>query len=288
LRGAGAVPQPPDLPAPRTRFNEPVSPQRVVDGVRFPLADIERMQGRVHGATVDDVAIAIIGGALWRYLDAHLEAPTASLVAEVPLGRRTDARGAPARTFADSAVMPIFTDIEDPAERLTRIVAAREQLRADHAASVGRRLVVDLAQFLPTPVLGAAGELAQSMRLGSRVAPIANASIASVRGPEIPLYFAGAPLVAYYGFSVIHDLAGIAHVIGQYHGAVTIGVTACRAMLPDPDRYETLLRRSYDELATALGLAVGREPVGIVETREGERGRPPRVGRARKDVAVAG
>jgi hypothetical protein len=244
------------------------------------------MIGCVPGAAVEDVAITVIGGALYRYLDAHLEAPAASLVAEVPVGHRTDSRGEPGKAFAESAVMSIFSDVEDPEERLARIVAARERLRADATGRLGRRLVVDLAQFLPAPVLGAAGELAQSMRLGSRIAPIANLSIASVRGPGVPLYFAGAPLVAYYGFSVIHDLAGIAHVVGQYHGAVTIGITACRAMLPDPGRYVACLHEAYDELAAALRLRTDHRQEALVEIRGGRR-HVPMPGAAPREGAAA-
>jgi diacylglycerol O-acyltransferase / wax synthase len=254
------------LPAPRTRFNNPVSPHRVVDGVRFPLPEIERMIEHVPGATVEDVAVTVIGGALHAYLDARLETPATSLVAEIPIGTRTDPRSRPGRSFADSAVMPIYTDIENAAERLQRVVAAARRLHADGVARMGRKLVVDALQFVPAPVLGTVGDLAQWLRLGSRLAPIVNASIASVRGPDVPLYFAGAPLVGYYGLSVIHDLAGLAHVVGQYHGAVTIGVTACRTMMPDPGRYAACLYEAYDELADALGLRTDHRHEAMVES----------------------
>ena len=275
-----------DLPAPRTRFNRRVSPHRVVDGVRFPLAEIERMIERAPGATVEDVAVTVIGGALQKYLDARLEAPGESLRAEVPIGIRADARSRPGRVFTDSAVMPIYTDIEDPAERLRRVVAAAHRLHADGVARMGRKLIVDAMQFVPAPVLGIVGDLAQWLRLGSRVAPIVNASIGSVRGPEVPLYFAGAPLVGYYCLSVIHDLAGLAHVIGQYHGGVTIGVTACRAMMPDPARYAACLYEAYDELADALGLRTDHRHDALVESRA-RRQVVPMHGRANRHDATA-
>lgn len=274
------------LPAPRTRFNQPVSPHRVVEGVRFPLPEVERMIGCVPGATAEDVAVTVIGGALQKYLDARLEAPADSLVAEVPIGLRTDPRSRPGRSFADSAVMPIFTDIDDPAERLRRVVEAARRLHADGAARLGRKLVVDAMQFVPAPVLGIVGDIAQWLRLGSRVAPIVNTSIASVRGPDVPLYFAGAPLVGYYGLSVIHDLAGLAHVVGQYHGAMTIGVTACRAMMPDPGRYAACLYEAYDELADALGLRTDRRHEALVESRS-RRHAVPMPGLTRRQDAAA-
>jgi diacylglycerol O-acyltransferase / wax synthase len=256
-----------DLTAPRTRFNHPVSPHRVVEGVRFPLAEIERMIERTPAATVEDVAVTVISGALQKYLDARLEAPGETLVAEVPIGVRADVRSRPGHVFTDSAVMPIYTDIENPVERLHRIVAAAHRLHADGAARMGRKLVVEAMQLVPAPVLGVVGDLAQWLRLGSRLAPIVNASIGSVRGPEVPLYFAGAPLVGFYALSAIHDLAGLAHVVGQYHGGVTIGVTACRAMMPDPGRYAARLYEAYDELADELGLRTDHRHDALVESR---------------------
>jgi diacylglycerol O-acyltransferase len=275
----------PSLPAPRTRFNHPVSPHRVVDGVRFARSEIERMIEQVPGATIEDVAVTVIGGAMRRYLEARLEAPAGTLVAEVPLGNRGDGRSRPGRTFVESAVMPIYTDIEDAARRLRAVVAAARRLAAEGAASTGRRLVADAIQFIPAPVLGTVGDFAQSLRLGSRLTPIVNTSIASVRGPDVPLYFAGAPLVGYYGLSVIHDLAGLAHVIGQYGGAVTIGVTACRAMLPDPGRYAACLHEAYDELADALGLRTDARRDELVELRA-QRNAIPRRSRASSDAAA--
>ena len=251
--------------APCTPFNLPVSPHRVVDGVRFSLAEIQSMLKRVPGTTVEDVAATVIGGAMQKYLEARLETPAASLVAEVSLGRRADPHARAGRSVADSAVMSMHTDIENAAERLRRIAAASRALQAGDSGQTGRGLVVDALQFVPAPVLGVAGNLAQWMRLGSRQAPIINTSIMSVRGPDVTLHFAGAPLVGYYGLAVLHDLAGLAHVVGQYHGSVTIGVTACRSMLPDPGRYAAYLYEAYDELADALGLRTDHRHEALVE-----------------------
>jgi len=276
----------PGLPALRTRFNHAVSPHRVVDGVRFTLAEVDRMVERVPAATAEDVAVAVIGGALHKYLDGCLEAPAGSLVAEVPIGVHANGRSRPVHPFVDSAVMPIHSDVEDAHERLRCIVAGRRRLQAEGTSRLGRRLAAGALQFVPTPVLGAVGDLARNLRLGSRVAPIVNTSIASVRGPEFPLYFAGAPLVGFYGLSAIHDLAGLAHVVGQYHGSMTIGVTACRTMLPDPARYAACLYEAYDELADALGLRTDHRHVAQVESRLPGRA-PSTSARARRRAAAA-
>jgi WS/DGAT/MGAT family acyltransferase len=274
-----------DLPTPRTRFNRPVSPHRVVEGVRFALAEIERMMALVPGSTVEDVAITVIGGALHRYLDTRLETPAASLVAEVPVGPRGERRSRPGRVFVDSAVMPVHTDIENAAERLRRVAAATHRLYEHGVVRMGRKLVVDGLQFVPAPMLGVLGDLAHGLRLGGRLVPMVNTSIASVRGPDVPLYFAGAPLVGYYGLSAIHDRAGLAHVVGRYHGAVTIGVTSCRTMLPDPGRYAACLHEAYDDLADALGMRIDdRHNTRVEPLTQGKV--LPMSGRARRRAAA--
>jgi WS/DGAT/MGAT family acyltransferase len=249
-RGSGAER---DLHVPRTRFNGQVTPQRVIDGVRFDLAEAEQMRAQVPRGTVNDVAIAVISGALHRYLEVRLDPPRGDLFAEAPIASRSATKVFGTRTFVDSAIMSIHSDIEDPVERLRSIVAETGRRKAEMKTATGRRQ----APATGTDPRGIASDLAQRARLGSRLAPLVNTTISSIRGPDVPLYLAGARLVGYYGFSVVHDLAGLAHVVGYYDGAMTIGVTACRTMLPDPGRYAQCLRDAYAELGAALGVGEG-------------------------------
>ena len=237
--------------APPTRFNDRVSPHRVVDGVRLPLAVCERIAARVPGAGIEEVALAVIAGGLHAYLDEHGEAPPRSLVAEAPPRPRREARSRPGRLFADSALLKMGSDVADPAERLAAIVAALERSGAQQAR-FGRRLAVDALGLFPSPAMRVAAPLVARLHSGSRSAPAVNTSVAIVRAPEAPLYFAGAPLVGYYGYAALHDVAGIAHVIGRCGNAVTISVTACRSMLPDAERYAAHLAAAFDALAARL------------------------------------
>jgi len=243
-----------ELRAPRTRFNGKVSPHRVFEGVRFELTDIERIRDTMQGCTVNDVALALISGALRGYLEGRLEMPRAALVAEAPMASRSETRIFGTRTFADSAIASLHSDVDDPAERLGRIVAETRLQNTRFQSFLGRRMLLDALEFVPDAILGLMGEGAQRIRLGSRLAPMANTSIESVRGPDVPLYMAGARLSGFYGLAAVHDLAGLGHIIGYYGGTMTISVTACRTMLPDPARYAQCLRDAYDELGRAVGV----------------------------------
>ncbi len=75
----------------------------------------------------------------------------------------------------------------------------------------------------------------------------------------------GARLVAYYGMDVVHDLAGLAHMICYFSGQASISVTACRKLLPDPAFYADCLRQSWQELQQAA--APAKVPVRVTRPR---------------------
>ncbi|MGH6624715.1 MAG: wax ester/triacylglycerol synthase domain-containing protein, partial [Burkholderiaceae bacterium] len=210
--------------APRTRFNKRVTPHRVVAGVRFERAAIESLRAQVAGATELDVVLAIVAGALREYLDGRLELPAASLLAETSMGAR-GLRVVASPIVPDTAIVRLHTDIDEPAERLRLIVAETRRGRADVNRQLARSLLLEAADFVPDLVIGAASDLLQRTRRLNQLGARSNTTISSLRGPDVPLYLAGARLVGYYGLPSLHEVSGLAHVIGTYDGALTIGVT---------------------------------------------------------------
>jgi hypothetical protein len=87
--------------------------------------------------------------------------------------------------------------------------------------------------------------------LANRHTPLFNAVITNVPGPQVPLYSAGARLVANYGAGPVLDGMGLIMPIFSYCGEVTASFTSCREMLPDPEFFEDCLRESYDDLRAA-------------------------------------
>src|SRR5262249_47155892 len=68
-------------PVPRTRFNGRVTPHRVFDGRQFRLDDLRNIKRNVEGATINDAVLAVVGGALRKYLGDKGELPSDSLIA---------------------------------------------------------------------------------------------------------------------------------------------------------------------------------------------------------------
>ena len=73
--------------APRTPFNQPITARRAVRFTGVPLDDLDKVR-RNTGSTVNDVVLAITGGALRRYLLRRGELPDAPLLAMVPVSVR--------------------------------------------------------------------------------------------------------------------------------------------------------------------------------------------------------
>jgi hypothetical protein len=77
----------------RTRFNATISAHRVFGAVTYDLAEVRRVKTAVAGATVNDVMLTIVGGALYKYLEAKGETPERSLVRSLGAGPCMDNMG---------------------------------------------------------------------------------------------------------------------------------------------------------------------------------------------------
>ena len=108
------------LYAPRTIFNQKITGSR-----RFAAQDwpIERLRaiGKATGTTLNDVVLAMCGGAVRRYLLELDALPDAPLVAMVPVGLKAK-QSHVASTEGGNAVGAVMcrlgTDLDDPADRL--------------------------------------------------------------------------------------------------------------------------------------------------------------------------
>ena len=109
---------------PRVSFNGPLTSRRSFATATLPLADLKAVRTRhadIDGLTLNDVVLALTSGALRRWLEAHGERPTGSLVAGVPVG--LDAAGGEPRLIGNNVsnmFTTLATDVDDPAERLRR------------------------------------------------------------------------------------------------------------------------------------------------------------------------
>ncbi|MDJ0848529.1 MAG: wax ester/triacylglycerol synthase family O-acyltransferase [Myxococcota bacterium] len=235
---------------PRTRFNGVVSPHRVVEGRNFSLQDIRDIRKRVPGATVNDVVLTICAGALRRYLEHHRELPRESLVAMAPINVRSEEEAGTAGNRVSAMSVTLYTNVADPIERLEQVRQGTKRSKAT-AEAIGARTMTDISQVMPGSLSGLAARLYSRLGLANRVRPFLNTVITNVPGPQIPLYFTGAQMVALHGMGPVMDGMGLIHPVFSCSGRISIAATACRKQMPDPGFYADCLQASFDELYTA-------------------------------------
>lgn len=235
---------------PRTRFNGSVTQNRVVDGRDFSLAEIKDIRTRWQGATVNDVVVAICGGAMRRYLKGKSELPSESMVAMAPISVRTkDERGALGNQVA-AMTIPIGTHIADPFGRLQYVHEEAENSKALTNAA-GARQMTEYARLMPSTLSGLAARLYVRLGMANRIAPMFNTVITNIPGPPIPIYMNGARLVTQFGLGPVFEGMGIIHPVFSYCGRISIAFTSDRNIMPDPETYAACLDDSFQELKAA-------------------------------------
>jgi diacylglycerol O-acyltransferase len=227
---------------PATRFDEKVSPHRVVDAMFMSLADCATVRAHVPNVTINDIFIATCGGAVRRYLDSKGELPEQSLSALMPISTRGANKGADVGNQVGMVPVPVCSDIEDPIERL-HAAHKGARMAADLSGSLGHDFTAKLVQVLPAMVAETVIERG--------LVPLCNTTVSNVRGPNVPLYLAGARLQIFLPVSIAFNGIGLNMTGFSYNGALWVCFVACRNMLPDPRFFRQCLIESFEETLEA-------------------------------------
>lgn len=239
------------IAAPRTRFNVPVSPNRVVEGRTFTLADIKALRALSPGCKINDVFLAIIGGGLHRYLTAHAELPESSLTAMAPISVRAEKEKNTMGNQVSAMIVPLGSHIADPVERLAYV---HEQTLRSKAMTdaLGARQMTEMSKVSPALFMALGAQLYTRLGLANYVKPPFSTVVTNVPGPPVPIYSTGAKMISMHGLLCLTDGLALGHVVQSYVDQATIGFTACRKAMPDPEFYSECLQGSFEDLMAAL------------------------------------
>src|SRR5271156_1195975 len=242
--GGGGLPSFP----PKTRFNQTVSPHRVFEARFHDLADFKRIKASVPGSTINDVALAYVGGALSEYLDGHGGLPDESLVAACPMSLRQAGDKTNQGNALSGRLQTLGTNIADPLERLSAIAegSAASRSGSDHSTTTQ---LLDLIGTMPTALLGITAKAASALPFSGPT--VANTTVTNVPGPTEPLFFCGARLVRAAGLGPLVGGMNLIHVVASYNGTLSISATADRDALPDPATYAECMDNAFQKLLAA-------------------------------------
>ncbi len=239
-----------DMNAPKTRFNNPVGPHRVAEAAVFDLEHFKAIKNE-FGVTINDVALAVIGGAMRRYLLEHDELPDESLAAGIPLNMRTRRDKTDDNNQVGSTFCEIHTNVADPVERLRAVHQSAENAKASSENNPLVEMLRVAGVFSPA-VSQSAARLWSKHQLSRYVPANISTVISNVPGPRMPLYSAGAEMVRYHSLGLLTPGCGSFHLVFSSQGLITITVLADRDIVPDPEFYRQCLERSFEEMLAAV------------------------------------
>jgi diacylglycerol O-acyltransferase len=224
-------------PTSRSSLNRPIGPDRTFALVRSHLAFVKEIAHRC-GVKVNDVLLTAIAGGLRELLRSRGEAVDALVFrAFVPVSIHGDERGGPQGNRIAEMAVPLHVGQADPIRRM-RLIAG-ETARGK-------------SKPLPHP-----GELIRSRTLQRASLVLmarqrtANTYVANVPGPQMPLYFAGAPLLEV--FPIVPLIWNVTLGVGAFSYAGQFNVTAVgdRALCPDIEVFAQGVRDALQAIAAA-------------------------------------
>ncbi len=240
--GGRAVP----FRAPRSVLNNRINAPRRFATQNYDLARLKAVADAA-GGSLNDVFLAICGGALRRYLDELGALPEQTLTANVPVSVRPEG-GLDVGNAISFLYAELGTDVEDPLERI-KVIHASTQRAKDRLPHAGGMLMdvytsVLMGPFLAPAVLG----------VGGYGPPDANLVLSNVPGFREARYFDGSRLEAYFPMSLLFHGQALNITAVSSAGQFCIGYTGCRDTLPHLQRIAVYSGEALEELEAALDL----------------------------------
>ncbi len=233
--------------APMTPLNVAISPNRRFAMARAGLGEL-KSAGKGAGATVNDALLAVVTGAMSRYLDAAGPHDLAAPVALVPVNVRREDEHGELGNHISTVFVDLPVDEHDPVARMREL---SDQMRAlkDSAAIQAGAVLVGATGWTP-PAISALMVRATGARRAF------NLVVSNVPGPQHSFYLAGSRLLAVYPAVPLNPAnQGLSIGILSYDGNVFFGLLADAGLEPPLPVMAGALHESLDELLAATAPA---------------------------------
>jgi WS/DGAT/MGAT family acyltransferase len=230
-------------PAPDVPLNVEIGTHRRFIWARSELATFKRIKDAL-GGTVNDVVLAVVTGALRKWLDRRgIRTEGLELRALVPVSiRAEDDRGQLGnRIAAMRGPLPVY--VEDPVRRLQVVREAMGELKQSKQA-LGAEVISRFNDFAPPTLLAQASRINFSTRLFNLI-------VTNVPGPQIPLYVLGRELEEVFPVAFLPQNHALAIAIMSYNGRINFGLLADYDAMEDVEIISEGIAESLDELLEA-------------------------------------
>jgi WS/DGAT/MGAT family acyltransferase len=254
-------------PASPTPLNCDIGPHRRFDWTEIDLEVVKGIKNRL-GATVNDVVLAVVTGALRRFLRRRGEqVDDLTFRAMIPVNVRAAGEHGRLGNRVSFMMAPLPIAERDPTRRLSRIVETTQAVKHSNQRRGG-----ELMEEVSDRVFS--GLFSQIARLGARTGPY-NIVITNVPGPQLPVYMLGAPLRAVYPLVPLFSNQALGIAVFSYAGGLYLGFNADWDAVPD---LHDVVDAVQAECTALSGVGAGAPPTAPVERAE----RPPRARQSRR------
>lgn len=215
--------------APASILNGPLTARRRLGTQSLSIPRMRALGAAVEGgATVNEILLAVCGGALRRYLLDRDALPEQPLIAACPVAmpRKEDAASGNA---VGQILVSLGTNIANPKQRLLAVVnssRANKGLMKD----LGVDTYQNYTQLSMVPQV-----LAAKTRFGHKVLN-ANLVISNVPGPRETQYVNGARLDAMYSASMLLAGQALNITVSNFGDNLDMGIMACPDLVPSPQK----------------------------------------------------
>jgi diacylglycerol O-acyltransferase / wax synthase len=237
-------------PAPETPLNVPIGSHRRIVWVETELEQFKAIKNSL-GGTVNDVVLAVVTGALARWLRTRgVRTEGLELRAQVPVSIRSDDERDRLgnRIAAIRAPLPVYA--RDPIERL-RIVRESMQGLKESKQALAAQMITGLEGFAPPTLLSMAARTHWSPRLFNMI-------VTNVPGPQFPIYFQGRELLELVPVAFLPDNFALTIAAMSYNGKLDFSLLGDYDAMPDIDLIGEYVEESLEELL----VSAGRPPSG--------------------------
>jgi WS/DGAT/MGAT family acyltransferase len=226
-------------PDPKTLFKGPLGEEKVAAWSEpIPLREVKEI-GQGLGATVNDVLISAVSGALRCYAQGRGEdVDGLSIRGVIPVNLRAPGHELELGNKFGLVFLSLPIGLSDPLERLLSVKHCMDAIKNTPEAAVAFGILNTIGltpseiEDLVVTIFGTKG----------------TAVMTNVPGPSEPIYLAGAKLSTVMAWVPQSGSLGMGISIISYNGQVWLGVATDKGLVPDPETIVSLYRDEFDNL----------------------------------------
>ncbi|MFH9294899.1 wax ester/triacylglycerol synthase family O-acyltransferase [Streptomyces sp. NPDC017520] len=237
-----------------TAFTAPSSGTRRLATADLDAGDLQRIR-RAEGGTANDILLAVVAGALRRWMAGRGEPLSAADPrALVPVSRRRPGGASATGNRLSAYLLDLPVAEADARRRLRAVRTAMDRNKAAGPLRGAGAVAVLADQLPPLAHLFGAPLAANAARV------LFDVLVTSVPLPRSALSLGGCPLTALYPMAPLARGQSLAVALTTYGGRVHVGLVADGKALPDLDRLAAAVEEEFTELGAVI-TGTDRAPV---------------------------